>query len=599
MIILQKRNLQCLVIIKKSVFYHFGKRPKNTCLFSLNTLQWNYRLFTIKIIIFEDKTVSVNWQEIAFNFFGGLGLFLFSIKYMGDGLQQAAGDRLRYYIDKYTSNPFLGILVGLAMSALIQSSSGVTVITVGLVSAGLLNLRQAIGIVMGANIGTTVTSFLIGFNLGDYALPMIFVGAALLFFTSNRSLNNIGRIIFGVGGIFFSLNIMSDAMEPLKSVSAFQDYLATLGDKPIMGVLIGTGLTMLIQSSAAIIGILQGLYAGNLLDLQGAIPILLGSNIGTCITAVLASIGSNVAAKRVAAAHVLFNVIGTILFMILLLPFTSLMQWMESSLDLTPAMTVAFAHGTFNITNTILLFPFIGTLAYIVTKLIPGQDEVAKYEAVYLDKILLKQAPAIALGNAKKELIHLGAYATQAFEAAFLFVETSNEKYADKTQKFEDTINNVDEELTKYLIDLSSEQLNQHESEILSSILDSSRDLERIGDHSIGLVRLMEHNISKDITFSQAAVKEIDQLYHETHRMILDALKVVIDDDRELAEELVERHKDIAHLERRIRKDHIKRMNNGECTPLAGINFIDLITPCTRITDHALNLVEKVLEAQI
>lgn len=543
--------------------------------------------------------MSVNWQEIAFNFFGGLGLFLFSIKYMGDGLQQAAGDRLRYYIDKYTSNPFLGILVGLAMSALIQSSSGVTVITVGLVSAGLLNLRQAIGIVMGANIGTTVTSFLIGFNLGDYALPMIFVGAALLFFTSRRSLNNIGRIIFGVGGIFFALNIMSDAMEPLKSVSAFQDYLATLGDKPIMGVLIGTGLTMLIQSSAAIIGILQGLYAGNLLDLQGAIPILLGSNIGTCITAVLASIGSNIAAKRVAAAHVLFNVIGTVLFMILLLPFTSLMEWMQSSLDLTSAMTVAFAHGTFNITNTILLFPFIGTLAYIVTKLIPGQDEVAKYEAIYLDKILLKQAPAIALGNAKKELIHLGAYATQAFEAAFLFVETSNEKYADKTQKFEDTINNVDEELTKYLIELSSEQLNQHESEILSSLLDSSRDLERIGDHSIGLVRLMEHNISKDITFSPAAVKEIDQLYHETHRMILDALKVVIDNDRELADELVERHKDIAHLERRIRKNHIKRMNNGECTPLAGINFIDLITPCTRITDHALNLVEKVIEDQI
>lgn len=262
-------------------------------------------------------------------------------------------------------------------------------------------------------------------------------------------------------------------------------------------------------------------------------------------------------------------------------------------------MTVAFAHGTFNITNTILLFPFIGTLAYIVTKLIPGQDEVAKYEAIYLDKILLKQAPAIALGNAKKELIHLGAYATQAFEAAFLFVETSNEKYADKTQKFEDTINNVDEELTKYLIELSSEQLNQHESEILSSLLDSSRDLERIGDHSIGLVRLMEHNISKDITFSPAAVKEIDQLYHETHRMILDALKVVIDNDRELADELVERHKDIAHLERRIRKNHIKRMNNGECTPLAGINFIDLITPCTRITDHALNLVEKVIEDQI
>lgn len=518
---------------------------------------------------------------------------------MGDGLQQAAGDRLRFYIDKYTSNPFLGILVGLAMSALIQSSSGVTVITVGLVSAGLLTLRQAIGIVMGANIGTTVTSFLIGFNLGDYAFPMIFIGAALLFFTSNRRLNNIGRIIFGVGGIFFSLNIMGDAMGPLKTVPAFQDYLATLGDKPIMGVLIGTGLTMLIQSSAAIIGILQGLYAGHLPDLQGSTPILLGSNIDTCITAVLAAIGSNIAAKRVAGAHVLFNVVVTVLFMILLVPFTSLMQWMEVHFKVTPAMTVAFAHGTFNITNTILLFPFIGTLAFVVTKLIPDEDEAAKYKAIYLDKIILKQAPAIALGNAKKQLIHLGAFATQAFEAAFLFVETRNEKYAEKTQKFEDTINNVDEELTKYLIDLSSEQLSQHESEILSSVLDSSRDLERIGDHSISLVHLMEHNISKDITFSPVAVQEIDQLYHETHRMILDSLKVVIDNDLPLANELVDRHKDIAHLERRIRKNHIKRMNNGECTPLAGVNFIDLITPCTRITDHALNLVEKVLENQI
>ena len=234
-------------------------------------------------------------------------------------------------------------------------------------------MQQAIGIVMGANIGTTVTSFLIGFNLGDYALPMIFIGAALLFFTSNRRLNNIGRIIFGVGGIFFSLNIMGDAMGPLKTVPAFQDYLATLGDKPIMGVFIGTGLTMLIQSSAAIIGILQGLYAGHLPDLQGSTPILLGSNIDTCITAVLAAIGSNIAAKRVAGAQVLFNVVVTVLFMILLVPFTSLMQWMEVYFKLTPAMTVAFAHGTFNITNTILLFPFIGTLAFVVTKLIPGK----------------------------------------------------------------------------------------------------------------------------------------------------------------------------------------------------------------------------------
>ena len=543
--------------------------------------------------------MSINWQEIVFSFFGGLGLFLFSIKYMGDALQQSAGDRLRYYIDKYTSNPFLGVLVGIAMSALIQSSSGVTVITVSLVSAGLLTLRQAIGIIMGANIGTTITSFLIGFNLGDYGLPMIFVGSALLFFTSNRTLNNLGRIIFGVGGIFFAFNIMSGAMEPLKSIPAFQDYLTTLGDRPIMGVVIGTVLTMIIQSSAAIIGILQSLYTGNLIDLHGAIPILLGSNIGTCITAVLAALGANVSAKRVAGARILFNVIGTILFMIVLSPFIYFMEWLQGELYLTHAMTIAFAHGTFNITNTVLLFPFIGTLAYLVTKLIPGDDEVVPYETVYLDRLLLKQAPAIALGNAKKELIHLGAYATQSFEAAFLFFDTADNSYAEKTELLEDTVNRVDEELTKYLVELSSESLTQHEGEVLSSLLDATRDLERIGDHSVNLVHLMTYNQSKGVLFSPAAIKEVNQLYSNTHRMVLDALKVIIDNDTVLAGEVIERHRELAQSARQIRKNHIQRMNIGECTPLAGINFIDLISPCTRITDHALNLVEKVIQQQI
>ena len=409
--------------------------------------------------------MSVNWQDIAFSFLGGLGLFLFSIKYMGDGLQQAAGDKLRFYIDKYTSNPFLGVLIGIVMTALIQSSSGVTVIVVGLVSAGLLSLRQAIGIVMGANIGTTVTSFMIGFKLGDYALPVIFLGAALLFFTSNKKLNNLGRILFGVGGIFFALNLMGDAVEPLKSVTAFKDYLATLGDRPVMGVIIGAGLTMLIQSSAATIGILQSLYSGGLLDLQGALPILFGDNIGTTITAVLAALGSNIAAKRVAGAHVLFNVIGTVLCLILLVPFTALIQWFKSVLGLTPEMTIAFAHGTFNIANTIVQFPFIGLLAYLVTKIIPGEDEINKYEALYLDRLLITQAPAIALGNAKKELVHLASYAIQSLEASYAFFAKGDEKYYDKVEKYETAVNSIDEELTTYLIDISNESLSVSENE--------------------------------------------------------------------------------------------------------------------------------------
>ncbi|WP_455450395.1 Na/Pi cotransporter family protein [Streptococcus salivarius] len=543
--------------------------------------------------------MSVNWQDIAFSFLGGLGLFLFSIKYMGDGLQQVAGDKLRFYIDKYTSNPFLGVLIGIVMTALIQSSSGVTVIVVGLVSAGLLSLRQAIGIVMGANIGTTVTSFMIGFKLGDYALPVIFLGAALLFFTSNKKLNNLGRILFGVGGIFFALNLMGDAVEPLKSVTAFKDYLATLGDRPIMGVIIGSGLTMLIQSSAATIGILQSLYSGGLLDLQGALPILFGDNIGTTITAVLAALGSNIAAKRVAGAHVLFNVIGTVLCLILLVPFTALIQWFKSVLGLTPEMTIAFAHGTFNIANTIVQFPFIGVLAYLVTKIIPGEDEINKYEALYLDRLLITQAPAIALGNAKKELVHLASYAIQSLEASYAFFAKGDEKYFDKVEKYETAVNSIDEELTTYLIDISNESLSVSENEVLASVLDSVRDLERMGDLALASANLSQHIHSKGIEFSDTAKAELADVYNRTHRIALDSIRVVVDDDKVLAGQVILRHEELEKLEKQLRKIHTKRLNNGECTAQAGINYVDYLSHYTRIADHAINLVEKVTEGVI
>ena len=543
--------------------------------------------------------MSINWQEIAFHFLGGLGLFLYSIKTMGDGLQQAAGDRLRYYIDKYTSNPFFGILVGIGMTALIQSSSGVTVITVGLVRAGLLTLRQAIGIVMGANIGTTVTSFIIGFKLGDYALPMLFLGAVCLFFTKNRTINNIGRIVFGVGGIFFALNLMSGAMEPLKDLQVFKDYMVELSKNPILGVLVGTGLTLLIQASSATIGILQNLYASNLIDLQGALPVLFGDNIGTTITAIIASLGANIAAKRVAAAHVAFNVIGTVICIIFLVPFTGLIQWFESFLNLAPEMTIAFAHGTFNITNTIIQFPFIGALAFMVTKLIPGEDEVVKYEPLYLDEQLIKQAPSIALGNAKKELLHLGNYAAKAFDLSYDYIINSNEKVAEKGHKTEEAINTIDEKLTRYLISLSGEALSHKESEVLTNILDSSRDLERIGDHAEALLNLNDYLQRKNVQFSEAALEELAEIYLKTSDFVKDALESVENNDLEKAQALIERHEDINNMERVLRKTHIKRLNNGECSTQAGVNFIDIISHYTRVSDHAMNLAEKVLAEQI
>jgi len=543
--------------------------------------------------------MSINWQEIIFHFLGGLGLFLYSIKTMGDGLQQAAGDRLRYYIDKYTSNPFLGVLVGIVVTALIQSSTGVTVITVGLVSASLLTLRQAIGIIMGANIGTTVTSFIIGFKLGEYALPLIFLGTMFLFFTKNRTANNIGRILFGVGGIFYALNLISAGMSPLKDLPQFKEYMVTLGQNPILGVVAGAVITVLIQASSATIGILQGLYAGGFLDLKGALPVLFGDNIGTTLTVIIAAAGANVSAKRVAASHVTFNVLGTILCLILLGPFTSMIEYFQALLHLSPEMTIAFSHGAFNVSNTIVQFPFIGALAYFVTKLIPGEDEVVKYEPLYLDEQLIQQAPSIALGNAKKELLHLGNYAVKAFDLSYDYIINSNEKVAEKGHKTEEAINTIDEKLTRYLITLSSEALSQKESEVLTNILDSSRDLERIGDHAEALININDYLQRKNVQFSNSALEELEDIYRQTSEFVKDALESVENNDLEMAESLIERHEAINKMERVLRKTHIKRLNNGECSTQAGVNFIDIISHYTRVSDHAMNLAEKVLAEQI
>ena len=543
--------------------------------------------------------MSINWQEIIFHFLGGLGLFLYSIKTMGDGLQQAAGERLRYYIDKYTSNPFLGVLVGIVVTALIQSSTGVTVITVGLVSASLLTLRQAIGIIMGANIGTTVTSFIIGFKLGEYALPLIFLGTMFLFFTKNRTANNIGRILFGVGGIFYALNLISAGMSPLKDLPQFKEYMVTLGQNPILGVVAGAVITVLIQASSATIGILQGLYAGGFLDLKGALPVLFGDNIGTTLTVIIAAAGANISAKRVAATHVTFNVLGTILCLILLGPFTSMIEYFQALLHLSPEMTIAFSHGAFNVSNTIVQFPFIGALAYFVTKLIPGEDEVVKYEPLYLDEQLIKQAPSIALGNAKKELLHLGNYAVKAFDLSYDYIINSNEKVAEKGHKTEEAINTIDEKLTRYLISLSSEALSQKESEVLTNILDSSRDLERIGDHAEALINLNDYLQRKNVQFSNSALEELEDIYRQTSDFVKDALESVENNDLEKAQALIERHEAINKMERVLRKTHIKRLNNGECSTQAGVNFIDIISHYTRVSDHAMNLAEKVLVEQI
>lgn len=547
----------------------------------------------------ETALNTINFQQMAFTFLGGLGLFLFCIKYMGDGLQIAAGDRLKYILDKYTTSPFLGVLVGIFVTALIQSSSGTSVITIGLVGAGLLTLRQAIGIIMGANIGTTITTFIIGFNISAYALPILFIGAFCLFFVKIEKVNNVGRILFGFGGVFFSLTLMSGAMAPLKYLPAFKDVMVSLSGNPVLGVFIGTTITVLVQASSATISILQNIYQEGLIPLKAALPVLFGDNIGTTITAIIAVIGSNTSAKRLAASHVMFNVVGTVIFLIFLTPFSMFVAKMEQILHLNPKMAIAFAHGSFNMMTTVLLFPFIGVLEYLVVKIIKDkkEDEEEAYKTT-LDPALIT-APVIALGQVKQELLTMTGFALKNFKTSVSYFFERDEKLFEKVEKREEKINTVDQEITKYLALLSKQDFGEKEGEEIATYLDLCRDIERVGDHAHGIVKDVKYGISKKFKFSDTAYAEIKELEEIVENMIETATVALKESSIDKAVEVIDLHNKEREKEKKIRKNHIKRLSEQTCEIKAGLSFVDLVLHFTRIADHTRNIAERVLENRV
>jgi phosphate:Na+ symporter len=542
------------------------------------------------------EIVQMDIQQIIFQFIGGLGIFLFGIKAMGEGLQKSAGDRLRDLLDRYTTNPIKGVLAGMVVTVLIQSSSATTVITVGLVSAGFMNLRQAIGVIMGANIGTTVTAFIIGIDIGEYALPILAFGSFLLFFFKAKRVQYIGQVLFGFGALFFGLELMSSGMKPLRDLQAFHDLTISMSDNPLLGVLIGTVFTLIVQSSSATVGILQGLFADGLISLDAALPVLFGDNIGTTITAVLASLGASVAAKRAALSHVLFNVIGATIFLIILIPFTAFIDFIQGSLGLNEKMVVAFAHGTFNITNTLIQLPFIAGLAWLVTKLIPGEDSYVDYKAKQLDPVFIQQSPSIALGAAKEEVIRMGQLVLKGLEEAKNYLDTGNGNHAEIALQLEDAINNLDHKITAYLVELSSAPLNEQESKKHNNLMDMVRDFERLGDHFENIIELGEYQVNNKVKMSEDAKENINDMY----TLVISTLSEVIDaldqDDWKLAEDVMKKEERIDLLERKYRKQHILRVNEGRCSAQAGIVFVDIIINLERMGDHCVNIAESILD---
>ncbi|KEK24247.1 Na/Pi cotransporter family protein [Bacillus gaemokensis] len=536
-----------------------------------------------------------NVQDMIFQFIGGLGIFLFGIKYMGDGLQQAAGDRLRDILDRFTTNPLMGVLAGMLVTVLIQSSSGTTALTVGLVSAGFMTLRQAIGVIMGANIGTTVTAFIIGIKIGEYALPIMAVGAILLFFFKNKKVQSLGQVVFGFGMLFFGLELMSTGMKPLRSLESFQELTVSMSNSPVLGVIVGTVFTLIVQSSSATIGILQELFGQGAIDLKASLPVLFGDNIGTTITAVLAAIGTSIAARRAALVHVIFNIVGTIIFTILLVPFTSLIQYFQTSLNLNPEMTIAFAHGTFNVTNAIIQFPFIAVLAWIVTKIIRGEDASIDFKPQHLNPIFIEQSPAIALTEAQKEIIRMAEFSLHGLKEANQFLNTKEKKHADMAAQLEGAINNLDKKITEYLVLLSEKPLSPADSEKHSVLASVVGDIERVGDHVENVVELVDSQISNRVTLSDEAMAELNEMLELTISTLQDAIGALTNFDTELAQRVITKERKIDQMERVLRKRHVIRLNERSCSGDASIIFVDMVSNLERIGDHAVNIADGVL----
>ncbi|MGY4690313.1 Na/Pi cotransporter family protein [Salibacterium sp. K-3] len=537
-------------------------------------------------------------QAIIFSFLGGLGIFLFGIKFMGDGLQKAAGDRLREILDKFTSNPLMGVLAGIIVTILIQTSSGTTVLTVGLVNAGFMTLHQAIGVIMGANIGTTATAFIIGLDIEAYALPIMFAGTVMIFFLKNKKVNNIGQILFGFGGIFYGLKLMGDGVAPLEGMESFQNLTVNMSNNPILGVIIGIVFTVAVQSSSASIGLLQELYQQGAIMLDAVMPVLFGDNIGTTITAVFAAIGASVAAKRAAFVHVIFNLIGTTIILILLVPYTGLMENIQDWLNLNERMTVAFAHGIFNISNTLLQLPFVGLLALLVTKLIPGNDTEIEYKARHLDTSFIERSPGIALGQAKSETLRMAEFAEKGLSESLHYLKTTHKRHSELTVQFEEAINNLDKNITNYLVLVSERSLSDENSRMHSLLMDTVRDIERIGDHMENLVELVDYQVTNKVTLSEEAYKDLDEMFNLTIKTLQNSISTLENDDPAEAREVMKQEEEIDKLERKLRKKHILRLNEGKCSGSAGIIFVDILSNLERVGDHSVNIAEAVLEEQ-
>ena len=529
--------------------------------------------------------------DIAFSTLGGLGLFLFGIQIMASGMQKAAGDRFRRILEVLTNKPVIGVMTGILVTILVQSSSTASVMVVGFANAGLMNLSQAISVIIGANIGTTVTAQIVSFKIGVIAFPAIGIGSLLNFFGRRRFQRYLGQTVLGFGLLFLGMTTMSNGMMPLRELDAFHNMLTQFSVYPILGIIAGAIFTALIQSSSAATGVIIALTLQDLVPFHAAVPLVLGTNVGTSITAILAGIGANVAARRAAVAHVLFNVIGVILALIFLQPFTSVL--VETAT--TVPRQVANTHTAFNLFNTIIFLAFLKYFTRLVCIIVPGEDEKIEFGPKYLDPRILR-TPAVAIGGAKQELLRMASIAREMLgESIQVFIHGDLKKIK-HIEQMEDLVDGLEKEINIYLADLSQHSMSREQSSSIGHMMSAANDLERIGDHSENIMQLGELKAEERLPYSTTALEEINDLYSKVDSMLERAIIAYRNNDQELAKEIVVEDDEVDEMEKTLRKSHIDRINTRKCYPQSGVIYLDLLSNLERIADHANNIANLILE---
>lgn len=531
-------------------------------------------------------------QEIVFGILGGLGLFIYGIREMSEGLHKASGQKMRKVLHSLTGGPKRSVLVGAGVTCLVQSSSATTVMVVGFVNAGLMTLTQSLGVIFGANIGTTVTAQLIAFKLTDYALPTIGIGMIMLLAAKRKVYKNIGEFLLGFGILFLGLKILTDVVKPLGASPVFNEILIRFGDNPILGIIAGAVVTAIFQSSSVTTGMILGLSLAGLIDLKEALPLVLGCNIGTCVTAVIASVGANIGAKRAAVAHVVFNVVGVLIFLPLLGPFMALVSMTSS--DIT--REIANAHTLFNVINTLIFVPFIPLFAKLLTRFVKGEEEEeVEYLPKYLEKHLLN-TPPIAIEASVKEIVRTLGLTKKMVETSMHSFFNNDLGHLDKVTRREEAVDSLREAITDYLVRLMQNELGQEESKKIPVLIHATNDVERIGDHAENLRDLAEQKIENRLPFSQAALEELKRMQGEVIKMIDCSVRALGNNDVNEAKFIIEQECQINTMRNRLRNNHTKRLEESGCSVLSGVVFLDIISNFEKIGDHLNNIAQAVVQ---